>query len=70
MSRLLAWLRFRGWRNRYWREDSWSAECHHNYEWPYTDEDGFSFCVSCGALLSVLDKTDSQNTTTTIEIVV
>jgi len=28
--RLLAWLRFRGWRNAYWREDWYHTICPHD----------------------------------------
>lgn len=68
MRRLIRWLRFRGWRNAYWREDAISAACHHDESW--ADDDGFVYCAWCGSLLRIEDETGSSNVTQTVEIVV
>lgn len=51
MRRLRDWFRFHGWRNVYWREDAHMARCWHIAP-VYIDEDGFRFCVDCGAPLT------------------
>jgi hypothetical protein len=45
MRRLLDWLRFRGWRNAYWREDAIIARCSHLTR---TWIDADLWCVDCG----------------------
>lgn len=45
---VMAYFRFHGWRNRYWREDYYIDICPHDGE-VYVDE-LFTMCVLCGAV--------------------
>ena len=56
LQRILAWFRFQGWRNVYWREDWYEALCDHRQPVRITTAttnytDTFTMCVGCGALV-------------------
>jgi hypothetical protein len=54
---ILAWVRYRGWRNAYWREDWYMAICTHPVEARSvsTTETGLEFedCVQCGRAMAI-----------------
>jgi hypothetical protein len=47
---LIAWFRFGGWHNVYWREDYYMAICDHPVEVQLVDE-WMTICGSCGAVI-------------------
>jgi hypothetical protein len=48
MRRLLAWLRFRGWRNSFWRLDWYMSRCPHAGLRYHDLTTGWTLCVDCG----------------------
>jgi hypothetical protein len=65
--RLLDWLRFRGWTNRYWREDGNHARCSHpapTWVLIHPDEPHFYVCPECGASINGYVITNNATTRT------
>ena len=62
MTRLRAWLRYRGWRNAYWREDWYMAICPHSGP-VYVESSArnktltLRLCVDCGKSLRQPERT-------------
>ena len=60
---LAGWLRYRGWRNRYWREDTIRWRCDH--EGNFWGDEHMTVCMDCGASIGRFAVTSTTGATST-----